>query len=72
MADFGEELPYDAVLYSGVAASSYHNQYPEVWARLNREAIQEAGLADEGVFFTRSAYIAARAIPLFSGKVTNW
>jgi len=56
MADFGEELPYDAVLNSGVAASSYHNQYPEVWARLNREVIQEAGLADEAVFFTRSAY----------------
>ena len=56
MADFGEELPYDAVLYSGVAASSYHNRYPEVWARLNREAIQEAGLAEEAVFFTRSAY----------------
>ena len=56
MADFGEALPYDAVLSSGAAASSYHNQYPEAWARLNREAIQEAGLADEAVFFSRSAY----------------
>lgn len=56
MADFGEELPYDAVLYSGEPASNYHNRYPEVWAKLNREAIQEAGLGDEAVFFTRSAY----------------
>jgi alpha-glucosidase len=56
MADFGEELPYDAVLYSGESASSYHNHYPEAWARLNRETIQEAGMGDEAVFFTRAAY----------------
>jgi len=56
MADFAEELPYDAALYSGENASSYHNRYPEVWAKLNREVIEEAGLGGEAVFFTRSAY----------------
>ena len=39
MADFGEALPYDALLHSDVAARSFHNQYPEEWAQLNREAI---------------------------------
>ena len=56
MADFAEGLPYESVLYSGEPAGSYHNRYPEVWARLNREAIKEAGLGSEAVFFTRAAY----------------
>jgi alpha-glucosidase len=56
MADFGESLPYDAALHSGEPAPAFHNRYPEVWARLNREAIEEAGLGDSAVFFTRSGY----------------
>lgn len=55
MADFGEALPFDAVLYSGESAVTYHNRYPEVWARINREAIQEAG-RDDIVFFSRSGF----------------
>lgn len=55
MADFGEALPYDAVLASGTARE-FHNRYPEEWAQLNREAIEEAGLGDEAVFFTRSGF----------------
>ncbi|HZY64809.1 MAG TPA: alpha-glucosidase [Rubrobacteraceae bacterium] len=56
MADFGEGLPYDAVLHSGASAETYHNRYPEEWAQVNREAIEEAGLGDEAVFFTRSGF----------------
>ncbi len=56
MADFGEALPYDAVLYSGEPASSYHNRYPEAWARLNRETIDDTGRGEDFVFFTRSGY----------------
>jgi alpha-glucosidase len=56
MADFAEGLPYESVLYSGEPASEYHNRYPEVWARLNREAVEEAGMGREAVFFTRAAY----------------
>lgn len=56
MADFGEGLPYDARLFSGEPASRYHNRYPEEWARLNREAIEEAGHGDTFVFFMRSGY----------------
>ncbi|ABG05503.1 glycoside hydrolase, family 31 [Rubrobacter xylanophilus DSM 9941] len=55
MADFGEGLPLDAALSSGEDATSYHNRYAEEWARLNREAIEEAGRGD-AVFFTRSGY----------------
>src|SRR5919106_4364604 len=51
MADFGEGLPYDVVLYSGADPKSYHNRYAEDWARVNREAIDEAGRGDDIVFF---------------------
>jgi len=56
MADFGEGLPYDAVLHSGANPGSYHNRYAEEWARLNREVVRELGGEDELVFFTRSGY----------------
>jgi len=56
MADFGEALPYDAVLHGNIPGSLYHNQYPEVWAKLNREAIEETGNGDDFVFFNRSGY----------------
>ncbi len=56
MADFGEALPYDARLFSGKSAASFHNEYPEAWARLNREAIDATGHGQDFVFFTRSGY----------------
>ena len=56
MADFGEGLPYDAVLFSGTDPRSYHNRYAEEWAEVNREAIREAGRGKEAVFFNRSGY----------------
>ncbi len=56
MADFGEALPFDAQLHDGRDAALYHNQYPVDWAQLNREAIVEAGLEDDILFFTRAGY----------------
>ena len=56
MADFGEGLPYDAVLHSGADPKSYHNRYAEEWAGVNREAIREAGRGEDIVFFNRSGY----------------
>ncbi|KAI4300889.1 hypothetical protein L6164_034216 [Bauhinia variegata] len=41
MADFGEGLPMDAVLYSGDDPVSAHNRYPEIWAQINREFVEE-------------------------------
>jgi alpha-glucosidase len=56
MADFGEGLPYNAVLFSGADPKRYHDRYAEEWARVNREAISEAGRGDDIVFFNRSGY----------------
>ncbi|GMP62176.1 hypothetical protein CsSME_00024375 [Camellia sinensis var. sinensis] len=41
MADFGEGLPVDATLYSGEDPISAHNRYPELWAKINREFVEE-------------------------------
>ena len=54
MADFGEYLPTDVVLYSGLDAKIAHNEWPGLWARLNREAVDESGKANEIVFFMRA------------------
>ena len=59
MADFGEYLPTDAVLQSGASAELAHNEWPALWARCNREAVDEAereGLAAAGeiLYFMRA------------------
>ncbi|MCR4951485.1 MAG: alpha-glucosidase [Solobacterium sp.] len=55
MADFGEYLPMDCVLYNGKPARM-HNQWPAIWAKLNREAVEECGVKDEVFFFMRAGY----------------
>lgn len=55
MADFGEYLPTDAVIYSGNAELS-HNIWPTLWAKCNYDAIHESNKQDEIFFFSRAAY----------------
>ncbi|WP_067933208.1 alpha-glucosidase [Alicyclobacillus kakegawensis] len=55
MADFGEYLPTDAVLYNG-RAEELHNQWPTLWARVNREAVEEYGRLGRVIFFMRAGY----------------
>jgi sulfoquinovosidase len=55
MADFGEYLPVDCVLHDGDPAL-LHNKWPVMWAKLNREAIEEYG-AKDAMFFMRSGYL---------------
>ncbi|MBP3216962.1 MAG: alpha-glucosidase, partial [Lachnospiraceae bacterium] len=56
MADFGEYLPTDAVLYDGSDPELIHNQWPAIWAKLNREAVEECGKLGEVFFFTRAGF----------------
>jgi alpha-glucosidase len=75
MADFGEALPFDAVLASGESPDQWHNRYPEEWARINREAIQETGHDADGLFFNRSGYTRSPGIStLFwvGDQLQNW
>lgn len=56
MADFGEYLPPDCVLFSGEDPKLVHNTWPQIWAKLNREAIAECGMEKEIFFFTRAGF----------------
>ena len=56
MADFGEALPHDVILASGESGLTYHNRYPEEWAKLNREVLEETGMLEEAMFFSRAGF----------------
>ena len=56
MADFGEYLPTDSVLFSGENAEIVHNTWPALWAKANREAVEECGKLGEVFFFTRAGH----------------
>lgn len=56
MADFGEYLPTDCVLFSGENPENIHNTWPAKWARMNREAVEESGKLGEIMFFTRAGF----------------
>jgi alpha-glucosidase len=74
MGDFGEGLPLDAQIHSGDAAS-YHNRYPEEWARLQQEAVREAGRTGDVVYFSRSGFTRSPGLtPLFwaGDQLTTW
>ncbi|MGC8821181.1 MAG: alpha-glucosidase [Fervidobacterium sp.] len=75
MADFGEYLPTDAILYNGTPAELYHNRYPVEWAEINREAIEESGKLGEIVFFMRAGNLeSAKYSTLFwhGDQLVNW
>lgn len=56
MADFGEYQPTDMQVASGEDGWKVHNQWPTLWAQVNAEAIAEAGLSDDILFFMRAGY----------------
>lgn len=70
MADFGEYLPFDAVLHDGSDGAKNHNLYPQQWAQLNHEAVEEyraetesdPQTADDLIYFMRSAWIKSPAV----------
>lgn len=62
MADFAEWLPFDCKLHSGQDPKDYHNRFAAEWARVNREAVEEAGKLGEVVFFSRSGFTGSSGI----------
>jgi alpha-glucosidase len=61
MADFGEWLPFDAVLAAG-EAPAYHNLYSTAWHRANREALERASPDGDFVLLTRSGYTGEQGV----------
>ena len=62
MADFGEGLMFDSRLYDGGDPIVWHNRYPVEWAKMSREAIEEAGRGDDITFFDRSGFTRSPGI----------
>jgi alpha-glucosidase (family GH31 glycosyl hydrolase) len=64
MADYGEWLPHDAVLFSGADPTQVHNLYPVAWQRLNHELFADQFAKDgvERLFFVRSAYLGSQPL----------
>ncbi len=56
MADFGEYLPTDCKLSNGLSAEVMHNAWPTMWAKINYEAVKEAGKLEEVVYFMRAGF----------------
>ena len=54
MHDFGEYLPFDAVLFDGSDPVEYHNRFPDDWASVVKEALSEVEGGAEKVYFMRS------------------
>lgn len=59
MHDFGEYLPFDAVLFDKSDPIEYHERYVEDWAKLANEAVAEMGLEQDVFYFMRAG--AARS-----------
>ena len=59
MADYAEDMPEQARFFDGRSGAELHNQYPLLWAQLNREAVQETGLQDDVLIFHRAGYSRA-------------
>ena len=58
MADFGEALPVEVELHQG-SGLELHNHFPELWARLNREVLDELESPHnkrEFLFFNRAGF----------------
>ncbi|WP_127956653.1 alpha-glucosidase [Serratia microhaemolytica] len=60
MADFGEYLPTDTVMYNGVDAEIMHNAWPALWAKCNYDALVETGKLGEILFFMRAGYTGSQ------------
>jgi len=61
MADFGEYLPHDARLFSGLDGMLAHNAWPTIWAEVNANAVARRGKTGETLFFMRAGYTGVQA-----------
>ncbi|QER67092.1 alpha-glucosidase [Paucilactobacillus nenjiangensis] len=75
MADFGEYLPTDVVLFDGSDPMIRHNEWPALWAKCNHDAVAEAGKTGQIVYFMRAGATGSqRYCPmLWAGdQSVNW
>jgi alpha-glucosidase len=61
MADFGEYLPADVRLFSGLPGLLAHNAWPVLWGEVNARAVASRGKTGEALFFMRAGYTGVQA-----------
>lgn len=61
MADFGEYLPHDVRLASGLEGMLAHNAWPTIWAEVNASAVARRGKTGEALFFMRAGFTGVQA-----------
>ncbi len=61
MADFGEYLPHDVRLSSGLDGLLAHNAWPTLWAEVNARAVAGRGQTGEALFFMRAGFTGVQA-----------
>jgi alpha-glucosidase len=61
MADFGEYLPADVRLASGLDGMLAHNAWPVLWAKVNADAVRRRGKTGEILFFMRAGFSGVQA-----------
>ena len=75
MHDYGEYLPTDAILDSGISAEEFHNQYPVAWAKVVYEFLAENELDDKILIFQRAGFShASNYIMLYwpGDQIVDW
>ena len=73
MADFGEGLPYDAVLARGEARFA-HNEWPRLWAQTVRDACSRAGVGECLTWFRSGSLGMGETASLFwnGDQLVDW
>ncbi len=61
MADFGEYLPHDVRLASGMDPMLAHNAWPTLWAEVNARGVASRGKTGETLFFMRAGFTGVGA-----------
>ncbi|HEX3916443.1 MAG TPA: alpha-glucosidase [Caulobacteraceae bacterium] len=61
MADFGEYLPHDVRLASGLDGMLAHNAWPTLWGEVNAKAVASRAKTGETLFFMRAGYTGVQA-----------
>ncbi len=75
MTDFGEYTPPYSESYDGRDGWAVHNEYPVLWAKMNREFFERARPDGDYVFFVRGGYTGSwkYAPVMWTGDSnTNW
>jgi alpha-glucosidase len=61
MADFGEYMPADVRLASGLDGMLAHNAWPTLWGKVNADAVKRRGKTGDTLFFMRAGFSGVQA-----------